>query len=43
MIGGACSTYAEEESRMPDFGGETERKRLLGTPRPRPRREATLK
>lgn len=40
-IGGSCSTYGEEGSRMPGFGGETEGKVLLG--RPRPRREDTLK
>jgi hypothetical protein len=40
-IGGACSTYGGEGSGMPGFGGETQGKGLLGTPRPR--REDTLK
>jgi len=40
-IGGACSTYGGEESRMPDLGGETEEKGLSW--KPRPRREVTLK
>jgi hypothetical protein len=39
--GRACSIYGGEGSGMPGFGGETEGKGLLGTPRPR--REATLK
>ena len=33
--GGACSTYGEEERCTQGFRGETERKRLLGTPRRR--------
>jgi len=32
-MGGACSTYGEEERCIQDFGGESEGRRPLGTPR----------
>jgi len=34
-MGGTCSTYGGEKSRIQGFGGESEGKRPFGRPRPR--------